>query len=166
MNRQSKKAFSFNIIDAMLIIIALLCICATIFFFTDADITNSKDDEKVILEYTVEFNPIREEFRNFLEIGDPITESSNMKEAGEIVNVIYYDHLYYGTNDETGETVSSKYPGKINMTLTVRAEAVKTDTGYSINGYELLIGNSINIRTPDFTGTGVCTSITVSDASK
>ncbi len=89
-----------------------------------------------------------------------------MKDAGEIINVVYYDHLYYGKNNDTGETVTTKYPGKINMVLTVRTEAVKTDTGYSINGYELLIDGKVTIRTPDFTGTGVCTSITVSDQTK
>ena len=165
MNGQHKKLFSFNIIDVALVVIALICICTTVFFFTNADITNPKGAEKVTLEYTIEFTPIREEFRNLLEIGDSITETSTMSDAGEIINVIYLDHLYYGTNDETGETVTTKYPGKINMTLTVRAEAIKTDTGYSINGYELLIGDSITIRTPSFTGTGVCTSITIPEES-
>lgn len=166
MIKQNKKGFSFNIIDAALIIIALLCICATIFFFTDADITSSKENKRVTLEYTLEFSPTREEYRNLLEIGDAITETSTMKDAGEIVNVVYYDHLYYGTNDETGEKVTTKYPGKINMVLTVRTEAVQTETGYSINGYELLIDGKITIRTPDFTGTGVCTSITVSEQAR
>ena len=158
--------FSFNIIDAALIIIALLCICATVFFFTDADITNSKGGKKITLEYTVEFDPTREEFKNLLEIGDSITEITTMKNAGEIINVVYYDHFYIGTNDETGEAVSTKDEGKIKMVLTVRAEAIKTDTGYSVNGYELLIGNDMTIRTPSFTGTGICTSITLSEEAR
>ena len=88
MIRQNKKGFSFNIIDAALIIIALLCICATIFFFTDADITNTREDKRITLEYTIEFSPTREEYRNLLEIGDAITETSTMKDAGEIINVV------------------------------------------------------------------------------
>lgn len=166
MKEHQKKGFSFNIIDVTLIIIAFICICATVFFFTNADITSSKSDKKVTIEYTIEFNPLREEFRNLLEIGDGVTASTTMKAVGEIINVVYSDHLYYGTNNENGQTVTSIYPGKINMQLTVRAEAVKTQTGYSVNGYDLFIGDEITIRTPDFTGTGICASITVSEESR
>ena len=79
MNGHQKKGFSFNIIDAALIIIALLCICATVFFFTDAEITYSKGVKKITLEYTVEFDPTREEFKNLLEIGDSITEITTIE---------------------------------------------------------------------------------------
>lgn len=166
MKEFKKRGFSFNIIDVALIIIAFICICATVFFFTNADITSSKSDKKVTIEYTIEFNPLREEFRNLLEIGDGVTASTTMKNVGEIINVVYSDHLYYGTNNENGQTVTSTYPGKLNMTLTVRAEAVKTQTGYSVNGYELFIGDDITIRTPDFTGTGKCTAINVSEDAR
>ena len=42
------------------------------------------------------------------------------------------------------------------------------DAGYSyvVNGYELLIGNDMTIRTPSFTGTGICTSITLSEETR
>ena len=163
MNKQQKKSFSFNIVDVALIIIALLCISAAVFFFTNADITNSDNKEKVSLEYTIEFQQTRDEFRNLLEIGDSIKEQSTLKDTGEIINVVYYDHIYTGTNKDTGASVTSKVPGKMNMTVTVRAEAVKTSSGYMINGYELIIGNSITIRTPDFTGSGICTSVSISN---
>ena len=166
MKKHQRKGFTFNIIDVALVIIALICICATVFFFTNADITSSKSDKKVTIEYTIEFNPLREEFRNLLEIGDGVTANTTMKDVGEIINVVYSDHLYNGTNNENSQTVTSIYPGKINMTLTVRAEAVRTQSGYSVNGYELFIGDEITICTPVFTGTGRCTSITASEESR
>ena len=71
-----------------------------------------------------------------------------------------------GDNLEALKALLPKYEGKIKMVLTVRAEAIKTDSGYSVNGYELLIGNDMTIRTPSFTGTGICTSITLSEETR
>lgn len=159
MNSEKKKNnLSFNIIDVALIIIALSAISAIVFFLSNNRITKGSSSEKVSIEYTLQFKEIREEYKNLIEIGDTITESTKMAKIGEVINVIYTEALYSGINSD-GETVTTPYTGRITVTVKVKTTAVKTKSGYVINGYDLFIGNDMNVRMPNYTGDAKCIAI-------
>lgn len=163
MNSQKKKKIAFNIIDVILIIAVLASILALVFFLRERKIINPQNEQTVKLEYTISFSPLREEFRNLAQIGDTVVDASILENIGEIVNVSYLECRYEGINEQTGQKVYTPYPGMITMVITVRADAVKTASGYEINGHEIIIGNNVTVRVPFFTGTGTCTSISTVD---
>lgn len=162
MNTPAKKRkLSFNFIDVALIVIALAGIAVLVFFFSKNDIVSTNREEKVNIEYTVRLSPVREEYINLIKIGDTLINTDIMQSVGEVTNVTNSDCLYEGY-DSTGAPVYTPYPGMKTVVVTIRAEAIKTKTGYIVNGYDVVIGESMTFRVPDFTGTGVCVSISES----
>ena len=155
-----KKKIRFNLIDVALIVIALTAIAVLVFVFNSKDIVKPKGNEKVEIEYTVTLSPVREKYINLVKIGDKVVNTSVMEDCGEVVDVSNSDYEYIGVNSETGASVSTKYPGMKVMVIKIRVTATKTEYGYSVNGFDVVIGEDVSFRVPDFTGTGKCTSVT------
>ncbi len=162
-NPSEKKKYVFNFIDVILIILILAAASALVYFLRERKIVISDKGETTEIIYKLEVSPMREEFRNLVEIGDTVTDCTYLLSIGEITDVAYSPCIYTGFNKELGETVKSTYPGKITMTVTIKAEARITDTGYTVNGKELILDEMISFRVPGYTGNGKCVSITVSD---
>lgn len=157
---QKKKKISFNLIDVILVVIALAAIAVLVFLFNNKEIVKPNGKENVKIEYTVTLSPVREEYINLVKIGDKVINTAVMENCGEVVSVSNSDYYYVGTNSETGESVSTPYPGMKTIVIKIRATATKTAYGYSVNGFDIVIGEDVSIRVPDFTGTGKCTSVT------
>ncbi len=155
-----KKKISFNLIDVALIVIALAAIAILVFVFNNKDIVKPSGKENVKIEYTVTLSPVREEYINLVKVGDKVINTAVMENCGEVVSVTNSDYYYVGVNSETGESVSTPYPGMKTIVIKIRATATKTAYGYSVNGFDIVIGENVSIRVPDFTGTGKCTSVT------
>ncbi len=155
-----KKKISFNLIDVALIVVALAAISILVFVFNNKDIVKPSGKENVKIEYTVTLSPVREEYINLVKVGDRVINTAVMEHCGEVVTVTNSDYYYIGVNSETGESVSTLYPGMKTMVIKIRATATKTAYGYSVNGFDIVIGENVSIRVPDFTGTGKCTSVT------
>ena len=155
-----KKKISFNIIDVLLVVIALSAISVLVFVFNSKDIVKPKGNASVKIEYTVTLSPVREEYINLVKIGDKVVNTAVMESCGEVVSVSNSNYNYVGINSETGESVLTPYPGMKTMVIKIRAAATKTAYGYSVNGFNIVIGEDVSIRVPDFTGNGICTSVT------
>ena len=155
-----KKKISFNLIDVALIVIALTAIAVLVFVFNSKDIVSPSGKENVKIEYTVTLSPVREEYINLVKVGDKVVNTAVMENGGEVVSITNSDYYHIGINSETGESVSTRYPGMKTMVVKIRANATKTDYGYSVNGFDVVIGEDVSFRVPDFTGTGKCTSVT------
>ena len=154
-----KNKIRFNIIDVVLIVVVLAAITSLVFFLSSRKVVTSGSGKTVEVAYQLEFTAMREDFRNLVEIGDPVIDGVLIEELGEVTSVSYADGTYIGTNLATGKPVTSPFPGRITMTLTIRAEAVLTNGGYEVNGRELILGEALTIRVPDFTGVGTCVSV-------
>ena len=160
MNAQpNKKKVSFNIIDVLLIAAVLIAAVLLIFYVKNRRIVLSDSANTVEVVYQLRVSPLREEFRNLVAVGDAVTDADTLRPIGEVTNVSYSACYYTGTDRTTGAPVTSAYPGMITMTLTVKVSASATKTGYSVGNRPLTLGDSVNFRVPDFTGTGVCTSV-------
>ena len=157
---QNKRKFSLNIIDAVLIIIALISITALIYFVSQRDIKAPQGDKECQIEYQLEIYGVRDEFVNLVSSGDRVVSVSVIDDIGEVIDVRNTEYLYKGTDKTNGKIVETPHPVLKTMIIKVSATAVKTEYGYIINGYDLIIGKETQIRVPLFTGTGVCTSIT------
>ena len=161
MNTASKKKkFYFNFIDVFLIVVLLAAVAALVFFVRERQIvTETGNKNTVELLYKIEVSPMREEFRNLVEVGNTTIDTVYMTEIGEITEVSYSSCYYIGNDPNTGAPVSTIYPGRVTMILTVKATAVETQSGYEIGRRHLVLGDTISFRVPDFTGTGTCIAI-------
>jgi flagellar basal body-associated protein FliL len=155
-----KKKITFNLIDVALIIIALVAISVLVFVFNNKNIVKPSGSEEAQIEYTVTFSPVREEYMNLIKVGDKVINTATMENCGEVISVTNSDYYYIGVNSETGESVSTQYPGMKTIVVKIRASATKTGYGYSIDGFDVVIGEGVSIRVPDFTGNGTITSVT------
>lgn len=154
--QSENKSFVFNFIDVILIIIILASILVLTYFFKERRIVASNPDSVSQITYKIEVSRLREEFRNLIEIGDSVYDPETMLNIGEVTDISYAPSYYIGINKELGQEVKSPYPSGICMTVTVKAQAEKTASGYLLNGSELFIGDSVSFRVPDFTGSGIC----------
>lgn len=160
-NATDKKKYHFNVIDVLLIVIVLAAISSLVFLLRDHRVVTAAKGDTVEIVYQVKFSGVREEFRNLVEIGDVVIDAETLASVGEVLNVAYAEGVYVGTDGATGKPVTSPYPGRITMTLTIKATALLTDNGYEVGGQELILGETLSLRTPAFTGVGTCLTLAV-----
>lgn len=162
----NKKKLYFNFIDVILIVAILASVVTLVFFLRERRIVTDHSGKTAEILYRIEVAPTREEFRNLVAVGDAVVDPVTAKSAGEVTDVSYAPYLYVGTDRATGLKITTPYPGKITMTVTVKAVATVTDTGYEVNGKALILGETISLRVPNFTGSGVVVAIEKPPASR
>lgn len=162
--KSSSSRVSFNIIDFLLIAV-ILTASITLGYVLLSPETNSPSGQPqtVLLEYQVLVPSLREEFQGKAGFNDTLIDSSAGLALGKISDITYADSIYHGINQQTGQTVSSPYPGYLAMTLTVQTEAEVKNGFYLVDGYEIQIGKKIAFRLPHLTGVGYISSVTVQE---
>ena len=158
----SKKKIAFNLVDLILLMAILASSVTLVYFLTERKIVVSDDAVEQEIEYKLEVPVMREEFKNLIQVGQTLTESSSSANLGEVVDISYSGCNYTGTDLSSGNPVSSAYPGMITMVLTVKTNAVITRTGYLTDGFDLVLGGQISFRSPSLTQCAKCTAITAS----
>ncbi len=158
-NIKTKKR-KFNAVDALILIIILAVIGAAAAIVVVRGI-NGENAENVSIEYVVEFRQIREEFADNFDIGTLVTDSVAKYQIGKIRAIGTTSALYSGNDLTKGEATVSEYPGHINVQMTVASDAVIGENGmYMIDGgYRISVGTAVNVRTPNYTGSGYCIEI-------
>ncbi len=157
--KTNKKKIYFNLIDVLLIVLALAAAASLVFFLRERRVVTGSDSASAEIVYRVEFSPLREELRNLAEVGNTVMNADTLEVIGEITDVSYAPCVYVGTDKTTGASVSTAYPDRITMILTVKATASVTDAAYEVGGQELILGETLSIRVPDFTGSGIIVSV-------
>lgn len=155
----TKKKLYFNFIDILLVLLVLASVVTLIFFLRERRIVDGSSPKTAEITYKIEVAAMREEFRNLVAVGDMVVDPVTTNVIGEVTDVTYAPYYYVGTDRTTGLQITTAYPGKITMTVTVKTAAALTDTGYEIKGNALTLGEEMAIRVPNFTGSGTCIAI-------
>ena len=161
-NASRKKEYGFTFIDALLILIVIAAAIGLFFSLRGRRVV-SDDKNTVDIVYQIEVAPLREEFRNLIAVGDTVVDPRSSLPLGEVTNVSYTAYSYTGTNRSTGSAVVTPVAGRSTMTVTIKASAVLSETGYFVNGNAVVLGGEMAFRVPDFEGEGTC--VTVSRAA-
>ena len=185
---KNKKGFSFNFIDAILIVVILVSVSFLIYvmFFSDSAIITSQEDSAHSASIDITFRI--EGVDNYLAVD--IEKDENLADAdrefiiGKVwdvkktgatkvmsdetteTTVIVSDPLT-GEETEKTETVTVYYshPDKSDWEITVTADAIAENGSYKIMGNNVRIGDEITIRTPYFSAKAVCVAITETNDS-
>lgn len=169
MGTNMEKKRRFNAVDAVLIILIVLVIAAVVVFFAFQGVKGtqiSTEEPEAEIEYVVEFRQILEEFSDNFKVGTEITDSVAKYQMGEVIAVNVEKATYNGNNMNTHELVVSDWPERINVQVTIRADAKLNEKGfcYVDGGYRVSVGTAVYVRMPDFTGMGYCIDIKQTEA--
>ena len=157
-----KKKGRFNLVDLLVVLIALAIVFAVVFVMDPFSIgLFGAEKQEVTLEYTVRIDNVESALINKIQMGDEVIDASVKTSLGYVSAVeddIPHTEPYY---DAEEDVVSMKeYPNRYDLVVTVTAEATFTDgEGYKIDGRRMAVGTQLYLMFPDYIGTGNCISI-------
>ncbi len=172
MNNKQKK-YRFNIID-VLIILTVLAIGVVMYYYMSArnSVASSLETE---IEYTVELKTVHKDYVDNIKEGDHVFETVREQQIGEVVSVEISPAYNIATDTLTGEMYVSYYPEinvpedttqeyepeyeYYNVKVGIKGKFKKSDKGYSINAFDLVIGQLVYMRVPEYVGQGYCIAI-------
>ncbi len=165
-NSEDKKRGKFNLIDLLLIIIAVLVIAVIVYvFFPNSWLGNITADDTVEIQYSLEIQGVDEAFLEKINENDNVLNSVTKSNIGTVTAVDYstqYTELKY--NEQLGEGVLSVVPDKRNVIVTISAAANFTEgKGYTVNGTRIAVGEKIYVRFPDYVCEGHCISVPIGE---
>jgi len=154
-----KKAYRFNIIDFILILIIAAAVSVLVYVMLGNDIFMGS--EEAIILYTIEIPLIKNDFLSNLDEmkGKKIIDSVRTNELGVVQDVKITDAVVLATNLETGITKETPYPDFSKVVITVRAKCKIDEPKFVVNGENIMVGISMNFRTPYLVSYGNITSL-------
>ena len=158
-NAKLKKAYKFNMIDFILILFIIAAAAMLVYIMLGNN--PFAENEKVEILYDIEIPLIRNELVSAVNKmpGAKLTDSARHYELG-IVQSVKIEAGYRNEMDlEAGVVYRKPFPEHSRVVITVKAEAVKTESRYQVNGRTVMVGISLNFRTPSFVSYGNCISI-------
>ena len=168
--KQKKIKRKFNIIDFLVLIIIIAVIAVSVYAVISwSNIKSLWATDQVNLQYVMEFRGVDEEFINKIEAGDTVLDAVSKNQLGDVdrVSIEKYTVLDYTKNETPSEDgksstvnyvgVLSEYPDKYNVTVYISSIAdYESGVGYTVNGRRIAIGETIEMRFPEFSSVGYC----------
>lgn len=102
---------------------------------------------------------------SFPKVYDAIAEESTLYDSlkniniGKIISKETVPSTRYGVDKNNKKVVETELTNKMDITLTIEADATITDKSISVNGYELKVGNEAYIKGKGYAGMGYVISI-------
>lgn len=173
----NKNKHRFNIVDVFLIL-ALIAIVGVMYYFTVA--RNSVTSNSVVtVDYTIELKTVRADHIDKISVGDKVVETVRDQQIGEVHSVAIVPSYNMVTNGETGEMFISTYPAineklseedatvsdeellydYYNVKVTIRDKVKKSEKGYNVNGFDIIVGEMVYFRVPSYVGSGYCVRV-------
>ncbi len=157
-----RKRGKFNLIDLIFIVFVIAAVLFVVFVLDPFSLNVfGKEEQKVLLEYTVQFDYVEASLTDNIKPGDEVIGASGKNSLGRVTSIrndILYSELYYNSENDT---VSMKeYPDRYNLQVTMTADAVfEPGTGYTVKGSRIAVGAKYSLMFPDYLGTGYCVSM-------
>ena len=107
MKKQQKSKYRFNIIDVLLIVVALAVAAVAYYFISDKASGGGKDNT---IRYTVELKDVDKNYIDSILEGDTVIETVRNRTVGKIVDVEVTPAWIITTNIQTGEVSKQFYP--------------------------------------------------------
>jgi len=166
-----KKRMHLNWVDAVFVLFLLAAVCAAVLVFGSGSEEEVTDGQAVKLRYVVKIAELREELDDRITNGDVAYDSSGLYRMGTVIGSQSERSTYFssavtetvvGSDGESYEApVSSSIPGKVDLYVTLEAEALLMEDGrYYVDGRPVCVGTFFSLMTQHFFGEGYCVSIT------
>ncbi|MBR5314272.1 MAG: DUF4330 family protein [Clostridia bacterium] len=159
-----KGKYSFNAIDVLLLIVIVLSIAAIVFlFFYDGgkeDVEVSDNTFEIV--YTVKQEQIPGILRGKVNMGNSMFTLDGQKPLGKVIDFSYTNSevKYFNPTDKV--MASAVVEDKIDLIVKINATATKVaENIFEVNGQLISVGQTLEVGFPYYTGTVVCTAVSV-----
>jgi len=159
-----KRAFKFNIMDVLILLVILAVAAVLLYVFVLSDKPILRAAETHTVTYVVEVAGLNEEYRDLIAVGDEVIDSAKKLPIGTITAVETQEYFYMGENSREGTLVLSPVDGFVTQYVTIEAEASLVSDGYpkySIGGYDIFVGSLVYLSLPNLVCSGYCISLDV-----
>lgn len=165
MAEQEKKAFRFNIIDALITvaIVAVLAVFVMIMASSFGVNASTEKDNKTV-EYTLQFKGIRAEFGDNVSVGSTVVDGQKRHNLGKVVRVLeptaYQTEVY---DEESRSMKLATNPDYITLEIVVSADGYIDDEMIFLkdSDKEIGVGTFLYIHLPNFCGGGYISAMNV-----
>ena len=154
----------FNIVDVIVIALALLLIFTALFIFDPFDWVAPIDRREVAVTYVIEISGVDNELCTGIEAGQTVINSVTGETIGRVNIVLLSDAYQWELSEKDGKMVKKTIAGKNNVSLTIVTICTfERGIGYIVGGQQIAVGTPISIRLPSFLGGGFCVGISEMD---
>jgi len=154
----TNRKLRFNLVDLLILLAAAAAVLFLLYFFVwrGRDTAQLAETQKVNIEYTIEIQKIDPFMKNAVAAGQPVRDAVEQKKIGSVKSVsdLPAQDINFGYRE--GREVYSLVEDKINLHITVAAEAIETESSFTVDGYEVCVGKLMSVYLPDFQGYGYC----------
>ncbi len=158
-NKPESKSGRFNIIDALIIVIALLLVLGAMWIFDPFELFGDDTVREARISYTVEIKDIDDDIASLIKEGDSVIDPATGASIGVIGAVGVGEAYVWRYSEESTEMVKTYIDGKVNVILTIEVDGeYESGVGYTAQGVRIAYGELISVRTSGFSGSGYCTS--------
>jgi hypothetical protein len=157
----TNRKLKFNFVDVLILLILAAAVALVAVVFVGGFGSDSASaTQPATIEYVVEIKNLDSSLQETFAVGQLAEDAVERKIIGEVKAVSKTDSQKINFNYTTGEEEYSVVEGKIDLTLTIRAQAEESETSFTVNGYEVRVGKQISIILPGFQGSGYCIGLT------
>ena len=159
-----KRMGRFNLVDFFLILIILVIIATVVYVFAPLSrLKTWAKQETHAVEYTVEVLGVDEALINKIKENDAVLDSVSKNQMGTVIAVDYntkYTELQCIQQNDQTVGVLAEHPSKYNIIITISATAdYLEESGYSISGSRIAVGEKLSLRFPDYACEGYCIAL-------
>ncbi|MBQ9280050.1 MAG: DUF4330 family protein [Clostridia bacterium] len=151
------KIKRINWLDIIIILVLLIVAIAGYSYLKRDNVDISPNTEKVV--YQIRTNECLANVYDYIEEGSVLRDSIKNYNIGTIVAKDYEKSKRYSVSQDTREIVETELEDKIDIILTVEANATVTDKKISVGEYPLKVGNEAYIKGKGYAAGGYIISI-------
>lgn len=156
---QKKKA-SFNIIDALIIVLVIAVFAVGyLVFFRDRGAVQEDSAKKI--RYVFQVSSIPAEFADNAKVSQTVFDAGTNTPAGVITAVDFEPATHIGHDKINGKQTISQIDGYVNLYITMEGEAVEKKNTYVVDETSVYVGKYLDMMLPDLTCSGNCISLEV-----
>ena len=154
MTQERKR--KLNIID-FVILIAILAVLAAVVYRI---VIQPGGQAEVRIRYVLEVPEIRTEFCRKVAVENSVFSYTDQREIG-VVTAVSTAPAYFKGTDKEGNPVYTEMEDCSILYVTIEADAVQMDTGYSVVGHIIQAGTSLEVQVPELYCQAQCISVDV-----
>lgn len=156
----NRRKLRFNAVDAILLIIIAVVIFAVLYIFVFSEDSNqSADSNFKNIQYTILVQNLDEHYDEMIKVGQPVTDGVEKKGIGTITGIQDTPMVKTAFDYIEGKEVDVTVEGKINVKITIEAQAAETDHAFTVDGCEIRVGEQYSLMLPDIYCVGYCIDI-------
>jgi len=157
----TKRKIRFNFVDLLIVLIVAAAVSLVAFVFIGGfGKGSSSKTQPATIQYVVEIKGLDSSLQDTVAVGQLIEDAVERKAIGELTGVSKSEHYQINFNYTTGQEEYSVVDGKINLILTIEAQAEESETSFTVDDYEVRIGKQISMNLPGFQCSGYCIGLT------